>query len=560
MSSETRAFDADNSVAIVGAGALGLVATKNLIEEGFDVTTFEKNTYVGGLWHVNGDSNVTSALVGTVSNGSKQASAFSDFPMPDSFPTYPNAAQFEEYFDAYADHFDLRRSISFSTTVTSIARDEMKKKWVVGFRPSTGNIEKSQSQEFERLIMATGSNNIAHIPQVKGIERFEGEIIHSQALKDPSRFKGKAVLVLGISNSAADSIQLLAEAGAARLYVSHRRKFVTVPRAPHGKTLDCYLSLRNQIIGSWIQWLAPSFQAWLMTKFLETLQYQNSPKLRNHACQRDRKFPPHGQFVPVISENLATNLTEWRIQSVHAIEEVVGAGRVRLRDGEELEDIDVVLFCTGLHPDLASMLPPSADPYNPAHAPAIFATLPTEYVKDRRVCRAYRGFLSLQHPHSLAFLGAVLSLRAAFPFYDLITMALAQLWSGKAPMPTDKEMQVSADTHLKLLANTMQMHGEVQHAGTIDHFAMDAWLHRTAGTGLLSSVGIFNRKAWVLYWTEPDLYKALLDGPPTAHALRLFETGGRRAWPGAKSAILKAYADSKELGIKFQSKEQAKML
>ncbi|KAK4498381.1 hypothetical protein PRZ48_011039 [Zasmidium cellare] len=446
MSSGTKTSNADNSVAIVGAGALGLVATKNLIEEGF------------------------------------------------------------------------------------------------------------QFQEFQRLIMANGSNNKAHVPQVKGIEKFEGEVMHSQALKDPSRYEGKTILVVGISNSAADSIQFLAGAGAAKLYVSHRRKFVTLPRVTHGKGLDSYLSLRNQYIGSWIQWLAPSFLAWLSTKFLEILQYRNFPKLRNHACQSDRHFPPHGQFVPVISENLATNLTEGRVQSVNAIEEVIGPGRVKLSDGEELEKIDVILFCTGLHPNLAIMLPPSADPYNPAHAPEIFATLPPDYVKNRRVCRAYRGFLSLQHPHSLAFLGAILALRSAFPLYDLVTMALAQLWSGKSPMPTREAMQENTDGHLKLLANTMRMHGEVQHAGAIDQFAMDAWLHQVAGTGLLSSVGIFSWKAWALYLTEPELYKALLDGPPTAHAFRLFETESRRAWPGAKSAILKAYADSKEPGRQFEKK------
>lgn len=83
MSKNTSSCDPGKAVAIVGAGALGLVATRNLIEEGFEVTTFERNSYVGGLWHANQDPDITSALVGTVSNGSKQVSAFSDFPMPD---------------------------------------------------------------------------------------------------------------------------------------------------------------------------------------------------------------------------------------------------------------------------------------------------------------------------------------------------------------------------------------------------------------------------------------------------------------------------------------------
>lgn len=42
-------------------GALGLVAVKNLMEEGFDVTGFDKNEYVGGLWHYT-EENKTSVL------------------------------------------------------------------------------------------------------------------------------------------------------------------------------------------------------------------------------------------------------------------------------------------------------------------------------------------------------------------------------------------------------------------------------------------------------------------------------------------------------------------
>lgn len=38
---------------ITPIGALGLVAMKNLLEEGFDVTGFDKNGYLGGLWRYN---------------------------------------------------------------------------------------------------------------------------------------------------------------------------------------------------------------------------------------------------------------------------------------------------------------------------------------------------------------------------------------------------------------------------------------------------------------------------------------------------------------------------
>lgn len=52
-------------------GALGLVALKNLAEEGFDVTGFERNGYVGGLWQYTQEDK-TSVMRETVTNISKE--------------------------------------------------------------------------------------------------------------------------------------------------------------------------------------------------------------------------------------------------------------------------------------------------------------------------------------------------------------------------------------------------------------------------------------------------------------------------------------------------------
>jgi len=59
------------TVAVIGAGPAGLVALKNLLEEGFEATGFDKNLYVGGLWqYTEGDK--TSVLQSTVVNISKE--------------------------------------------------------------------------------------------------------------------------------------------------------------------------------------------------------------------------------------------------------------------------------------------------------------------------------------------------------------------------------------------------------------------------------------------------------------------------------------------------------
>lgn len=62
---------ADVSVAVIGLGAAGLVAVKNLKEEGFNVTGFERNGYVGGLWKYS-DNEYTSVLDTTIVNISKE--------------------------------------------------------------------------------------------------------------------------------------------------------------------------------------------------------------------------------------------------------------------------------------------------------------------------------------------------------------------------------------------------------------------------------------------------------------------------------------------------------
>ena len=71
-------------VAVIGAGACGLTATKACLDEGLEPVCFERADDVGGLWRFtekvrDGQSCVMSS---TVSNTTKEMSSFSDFPPP----------------------------------------------------------------------------------------------------------------------------------------------------------------------------------------------------------------------------------------------------------------------------------------------------------------------------------------------------------------------------------------------------------------------------------------------------------------------------------------------
>ncbi|EXK24619.1 hypothetical protein FOMG_18667 [Fusarium oxysporum f. sp. melonis 26406] len=530
-------------VAIVGAGPLGLIATKNFVEEGFDVTTFERNEYVGGLWHITSDPTQTCVLPGTITNTSKLTGVMTDFPMPESYPMYPTGEQIEEYFQSYAKEFKLIRHIKFGTEVVGVSRDETSKMWRLSYRSSSKPDAGIQEDTFERLILATGSFSKPSIPNVKGIEGFKGEVLHSQAFKNPAKYKGKNVLVVGLGSTAADSISGFHKAGANKLIVSHRQKVLILPRiTKDNKVLEFTLSFRLLQLIFFLQ----EVNAWLMSIIffseLKKIQQDNFPGLSSHPAFTDgRKMPGPKHMIPTVSDDLAGYFLSGRLRSAPGIAEINGPQSVKFVDGSEATDIDLILFCTGLSPDLASFIPKEYDPYNVDLSPSSFAKLQPHYTADRRVARLYRGFMSIQCPHQLAFLGTTLAKRPAWQLYDLMTMALAQLWGDKYPMPSPAEINKDADAFIDNIVK-LSKGGYVKFTGVIGHKEFDKWLNDVAGTGLYDHLGNWtNGRCWKLWWKDRELYNKLMTGILSAHVLRLFDTGrGRKPWAGARQAIMEA--------------------
>lgn len=72
-------------VAVIGAGATGMAATKACLEQGLEPVVFEKTNYTGGLWRYQEqlDKNgIASVMRSTIVNTSKEMTAFTDFPPP----------------------------------------------------------------------------------------------------------------------------------------------------------------------------------------------------------------------------------------------------------------------------------------------------------------------------------------------------------------------------------------------------------------------------------------------------------------------------------------------
>ncbi|KAI1054712.1 hypothetical protein LB505_013395 [Fusarium chuoi] len=94
----------------------------------------------------------------------------------DSTPSHCPSAKVEEYIESYVDHFNFRDKLRLGVSAEKVRRDDVGNRWVV-------DIQGSEPEYFDKVIMATGGNNRPHIPKVEGMDKFEGEVLHSRAFK-----------------------------------------------------------------------------------------------------------------------------------------------------------------------------------------------------------------------------------------------------------------------------------------------------------------------------------------------------------------------------------------
>ncbi|KAJ3962408.1 hypothetical protein N0V92_000885 [Colletotrichum tropicale] len=517
-------------VAVIGTGMIGLVAMKNLIEQGLQVTAIEQNEFIGGNWHLSPRKGQTTALPWTSFNTSKQTvriafpdscltavSAslqghqchYTDFPFPKDVPTHPPAKDVERYLEAYADNFDLKRHVQFSTKVTKIERDDDAIRWTIYTRSTKSDLENmaEEQQVFDRIVIATGILNVPVDVNIKGIEKFEGEAVHSRDFKEPSRYEGKNVLIMGVGATGVDTQSFLKKANAKSIYLSHRGQY----------------------------YLHPSFM---------------SP----------RKLDGVEHRIPTFSNDLADNLRDGSVKAVTGVKEITGPKSVTLTDGTVLDDIDAIVVCSGYHYDF-SLIKGAGNPTDPKKAPDNYKRINAAKYKDPHdtLPRLYRGFISEQYPESLAVLGHFLIMGPPFVVYDLATMALSSLWSGQAPIPDQKEMARDIDAHYDMVVETLGR-GPVPHMGA-RMFGSDTfiWLNKIAGTGVTDRLLCFSLDAWKLWWKDRKFYNLLTDGVNSPPLLRLFDTGrGRKTWPGAKEAIIANNEDVKQLGEKWKQEQDKK--
>ncbi|MFS7909040.1 putative indole-3-pyruvate monooxygenase [Helianthus anomalus] len=174
---------------IVGAGPSGLAAAACLKEQGVPSVVIERSNCIASLWQLKTYDRLRLHLP-------KRFCELPLMPFPEDFPTYPDKQQFVDYLEAYAKRFGINPV--FDSSVESAEYDEGIGMWRV---KSVGMKGEEVEYVCGWLVVATGENAEAVVPEIEGMEEFSGEVKHTSEYKSGSIYKGKKVLVVGCGNS-----------------------------------------------------------------------------------------------------------------------------------------------------------------------------------------------------------------------------------------------------------------------------------------------------------------------------------------------------------------------
>ncbi|GEC89260.1 flavin-containing monooxygenase [Brevibacillus brevis] len=315
----TRIYDC----IVIGAGQAGLAAGYHLLREQRDFLILEATDKPAGSWPQYYDSLTLFSPA--------NYSSLPGFAFPGDPNRYPTRNEVVAYLIHYAKHFNF--PILTRTTVTNVQKE--KDLFLV----------KTQSDEVfqaKHIIAATGGFSRPYLPQIPGVEQFQGMTLHSKDYQNPTPFQNQRIIVVGAGNSA---VQIAVElATNAEVTIATRSPIVFKPQILFGKDIHFWvtaLGLDQSGFGKWLLQSKPE-------GVLDTGRYQMA--IENQKPDRKAMF---------------THFTN---------------KGVVWSDGTQ-EQVDTVIFATGYRPNIQylSSLHALTEDGSPQHQYGVSTTVPGLY-------------------------------------------------------------------------------------------------------------------------------------------------------------------------------------
>jgi cation diffusion facilitator CzcD-associated flavoprotein CzcO len=332
-------------IAIIGSGFSGIAMARYLKKSGrHDFTIFEKGNDVGGTWRDN-------TYPGIACDVPSNLYSFSFALNPDWTRSYSGGWEINNYIRGVAKKLDILRHIRFNDAITSAAWDDEAKIWRC----------ESEGGPFtaDFLVGAMGPLSEPQIPELPGIEKFEGRTFHSQQWDHDYDLTGKNVAVVGTGASAIQFVPQI-QPEVAELHLFQRTPPWILPRSERSltgfehKLFRFFPPAQRLVRGAvytTLEMRVVAFvkQSWMM-KLAEPLAKLN---IRRHIKDKDlrKKVTPDfriGCKRILMANNYYPALAEDNVEVVtHAVSEV-RENSIVASDGSERE-VDAIIWGTGFH-------------------------------------------------------------------------------------------------------------------------------------------------------------------------------------------------------------------
>ena len=178
-------------ILIIGAGMSGILAAIKLAERGIKFKIYEKNVDIGGTWFEN---KYPGSRV-DIANHFYSYSFEENNVWSEHFSQQPELL---DYFKKCFRKYDIQKHTHFETQVISMHFDESTQLWSV----LSQHQENEKEEKINIIISCVGQLSHPKIPEIKGIDEFQGNMFHSARWPDKDVITEKKVAVVGSGASA----------------------------------------------------------------------------------------------------------------------------------------------------------------------------------------------------------------------------------------------------------------------------------------------------------------------------------------------------------------------
>ncbi|NIL89454.1 Baeyer-Villiger monooxygenase [Rhodococcus fascians] len=203
-------------VLVVGAGFAGLAAVAKILaaDPSADVTVIERASEVGGTWRDN-------TYPGCACDVPTSLYSFSFAPSPKWSHTFARQPELFDYLQSVVERLNLRDRIVTDCELLSADWSDTDQRWTVQTSKGAASVRV--------FIAATGALSTPKIPDVPGIDTFQGTVFHSATWNHEHDLTGERVAVIGTGASAVQFVPEIVDK-AQRLTVFQRTPAWVIPR------------------------------------------------------------------------------------------------------------------------------------------------------------------------------------------------------------------------------------------------------------------------------------------------------------------------------------------